>query len=157
MFADPRSPRRKPRKGLIKVPSVRVHRRKGEEDERRDGRDFHRIKFFAASESETRDGLARWTLPARSLARSLSPRRRWIFRRAVDQYYFAKELARNRAGREVVFARGTIPPSMKETCVGGRTSAWAHTSSDINDFERRGNRRGAARRSRFAARPGEQR
>jgi len=100
VFVD--SWRRKPRKGLIKVPSDRIHRRKGEGGERGEGGnggDFHRIKFFAASESETRDGRP-WTR---------LPRRRWMFRRAVDQYYFVKELVRNReVGRSRHRARNPV-------------------------------------------------
>lgn len=88
VFADPRSPRTEAAKGTYQSPSVRARRRKGEGDVR--GRkDFHRIKFFAASESETGDGLP--------VGFAFTPRR-WIFRRAVDQYYFAGELARNRRG-----------------------------------------------------------
>lgn len=44
--------------------------------------DFHRIKFFAASESEK----------TVDVIRSPNPRRCWIFRHAIDQYYYSKKL-----------------------------------------------------------------
>lgn len=127
VFADRRSPRRKPRKGLIKVlPSVFVEERVG--GWAGTGGDLHRIKFFAASESETRDGRAR---SSRSLAKTtldISTGRRSIL--------FREEAwPGNRKEREVVYPR--VRNLVHERYMRRRTSAGAGTYIfRISDFER---------------------
>lgn len=77
-------------KGTYQNPSVRIHRRKGGGGEQR-WEELSSDKVlcgFRIGDSRER----------RPVDLTFSSRRRQRFRRVVDQYYFAKKLARNRGG-----------------------------------------------------------